>query len=279
MSFYINLYVPTQGKNVKVKELSFEHYKTINKFLINNNNQHIADYFDVILKDCLVDSDDFIHFTSFDKFCALLLLRCICVSPDIEFKNGAINSKASILPFLQKCIDFKMDFTQTITVDNLDIQLTLPKILNFETVFDVLHDSISKVFFNKKEIVYPPNKDDLLEMLPAEIMTHLKNFSDKTTENFKALILDIGVQQDTKITLSPYNLSLLEILKALFTANLKSIIELQYVLVSKISYSPEYIDKNTLAENLVLVNIYETEMKSLKEEQTKGLENPLAVNK
>ena len=52
---------------------------------------------------------------------------------------------------------------------------------------------------------------------------------------------------------------MLELLRALFSSNLSSLYELQYVLVSKAQYSPEYIDKNTLAENLVLQNLLEQE--------------------
>jgi hypothetical protein len=271
MEFYLNFDSPTLNKSLKLKEVSFEKYRILNKFLINNNNFHISEYFDVILNDCLIEKEFFTQLTNFDKFCALFLLRCISVSPEVEFKKDKINSKASLMPFLKTCLDFKIDFLKTIKLDeNIKITLSLPKQLAFENMFDIYYDSINKVFYNEKEIVYPHDRSKLIEMLPAEITNHLKKFADETTEMFKKIVLNIGLSKEEKITITPFNLSFIEILKALYSANLKSIMELQYLLVSKMFYSPEYVDKNTLAENLVLANIYEAEVKKLNEEQAKS---------
>lgn len=280
MPFYINFEAPTLGEKLKVKEITFGQYKTLNKFLINNNNTHIAEYFDEILKESIVEKDLFNKLTNFDKFCALFLLRCTCVSPDIEYKEGPLASKTSLLPFLKKCLDFKPEFTKTITIDKAEIKLSLPKLLFFETLYDVFYDSISQVFFDGKEIVYPSNRQDLYDMLPAEITKHIKSFSDEIIDKFNGLVLEIGKKSDQKIVLSPYNLSLIEILKALYSANLKSILELHYVLVSKLSYTPDYIDNNTLAENMVLVSIYESEMNRIEQEQNKtNIANTIPSNK
>lgn len=280
MPFYINFDAPTLGEKLKVKEITFSQYKTLNKFLINNNNDHIAEYFDKILEESIIENDKFSKLTNFDKFCALFLLRCTCISPDIEYKEGPLSTKFSLLPFLKRCLDFKTEFTKTIKIDKAEVRVTLPKLLQFETLYDVFYDSISQVFFDGKEIFYPSNRQDLYDMLPAEITKHIKTFSDEINESFKTLVLEVGKKNEQRVTLSPYNLSLLEILKALYNANLKSILELQYILVSKLFYTPEYLDNNTLAENMVLANIYETEMSKLEKEQSKAsVANPLSPNK
>lgn len=271
MEFCLNFDAPTLGKSLKLNEISFKQYRTLNKFLINNNNFHISDFFNNILKECLVEKEYFDTLSNFDKFCALFLLRCISVSPDIEFKKDKINSKASLMPFLKTCLDFKIDFFKTIKLDeNVKVVLSLPKQLAFDNIFDVYYDCIHQVFYNDKEIVYPHDRSKLLEMLPAEITKHLKEFADETTDKFKSVVLNIGLSKDEKVAITPFNLSLIEILKALYSANLKSIMELQYLLVSKLFYTPEYIDSNTLAENLVLANIYEFEVKKMNEEQAKS---------
>ena len=279
MSFYLNYTPPTLNKNLKLKELSFLQYRTLNKFIINNNNSHICDYFDSILQECLIERNAFDKLTNFDKFCALFLLRCTCVSPEIEFINNTAKAKASLLPLLQKCLDLKTEFSRLVKVDeNIELELTLPKVLYFETLFDGLYESVSEVFFKGDKVNYD-NKKELVETLPAEVLNALKQFSGDITEAFKPVVLNIGIKEKDQFSLSPYNLSLLEILKALYTANLKSILELQYVLVSKCRYNPDFIDKNTLTENLILANIYEDEVKRINEEQSKSFENPVAGNK
>jgi len=277
MSFYLNFTAPTTKKSLRLKELNFLQYKTLNKFLINNNNTHIAEYFDQILKECILDEAT--ELTNFDKFCALFLLRCTCVSPDIEFYIGTNTQKTSLLNFLKDCLDFDTEFNRKISIDkSIELQLSLPKNLNFETTFDALHDCITGVIYEGKKLIYR-NVNELIEVLPAGITTHLKDFSDDLEKSFKKLIFKVGVKESEQFSISPFNLSLLEVLKALFSSNLKNILELQYLLVSKCRYNPDYIDKSTLMENLILVNIYETEVKAINEEQDKALEKTKPGNK
>lgn len=279
MSFYLNFTPPSLGTNLKLKEVCFGHYRTLNKFLINNNNLHIVEYFDKILLDCIEEKDVVSSLTNFDKFCGLFLLRCTCISPEIEYNSGPSPKKASLLPLLKKSLDAKTFFSKKVTVnEDIEVSITLPKILYFETQFDALYDSIDEVYFKGKKVIFN-NKKELVDTLPAQVLNHLKDFSKQVEKDFKPIVLDIGVNEKDRFSLSPYNLSLLEILKALYSTNLKSIIELQYILVSKCRYSAEYIDKNTLAENLIIANIYETEMKRINEEQNKAMEKPGLGNK
>jgi len=279
MSFHLNFTSPTLNKNFKLKELSFSQYRTLNKFLINNNNNHISEYLDIILHECLVEKNEFLDLSSFDKFCALFLLRCTCISPEIEFLKNNLKSKASLLPFLQKCLDFKTEFFETVKVDeNIELKLSLPKIFFFETYFDAMYESIDSVYHNGNLVEYS-NKKELVEILPAGVLNSLKEFSEKITDAFKPLVLNIGVNEKDQFSLTPYNLSFLEILKALFSANLKNIFELQYVLVSKCRYNPDYVDKNTLAENLILLSVYEEEVKKINEEQSKSIDKQNLGNK
>ena len=279
MSFYLNFTPPSLGIDLKLKEMGFGHYRILNKFLINNNNFHITEYFDKILLDCLEEKDAITSLSNFDKFCGLFLLRCACISPEIEFNVGPSPKKALLLPLLKKSLDAKTTFSKKVVInEDIEISITLPKILYFETQFDALYDSIDEVFFKDKKVIFN-NKKELIDTLPAHVLTHLKDFSKQVEKDFNPIVLDVGINEKDKFSLSPYNLSLLEILKALYSTNLKSIIELQYILVSKCRYSADYIDKNTLAENLIIANIYEAEMKRINEEQNKAMEKPGLGNK
>lgn len=276
MSFYLNYFAPTLQKNLHLKEINFLQYKTLNKFLINNNNQHIQEYFDNILKECLLED---VELTNFDKFCALFLLRCTCISSEIEFYVGNSTKKASLLNFLKKCLDFKVEFSKKVKIDeNIELTLKLPKSFIFETTFDALYETISEVYYRDKKLIYNSNSE-LMEVLPADVLTHLKDYSKKLDKEFRDLVFDVGVKDKDQFSISPFNMSMFEVLRALFNSNFRNILELQYLLVSKCRYNPDYIDKNSLMENLILTNIYEEEVKKINEEQDKALEKPKPGNK
>jgi hypothetical protein len=61
---------------------------------------------------------------------------------------------------------------------------------------------------------------------------------------------------------------MLEVLKLLYKTNLNNIYELQYLLTSKLHYTPEYLDNCTFIENMIVLKLYEAELKQ-QEELTK----------
>lgn len=283
MSFYLNFHSPTLDKDLRIKELTFKQYRVLNKFLLNNNNFHISEYFEEIVKECLLEKEYYEQLTNFDKFCMLYLLRCLFVSPEIELKDKTSVTKIPLVPFLNKCIDFKTNFTSEHFIDTLKLQITLPKALYFENLLDAYYSSVNKVFVNDEEIDIFTNisqeRQKIIEQLPAEVTGHIDKFSKDTVKAFKPLVLKVGAKDDDKIEISPYNTTLFEILKALFSANLKNIYEMQYLLVSKMFFTCEAIDNNTLTENIVLCKIYEAELAKMQEEQSKAVANPMGVNK
>jgi hypothetical protein len=280
MPFFINFKIPTLDTEVKLKEVSFKTFKTINKFLINQNNNHINEFFDEILMECLVEKDIFYKLTNFDKFCALFLLRCTSISPTIEYTDKGINVKKALLPFLNKCLDFKTNFSKQIHLDSYEIMLNLPDTLFFNDIFDAFYSCIHKVYIKNSEIDFKSvNKAGFIDNLPAEVTSRIKEYSDSIKTDFSKLVFDVlANESDNKLTLSPFDLSFFEILKALYTSNLKNIFELQYILVSKLNYSADYVDNSTLTENLILCNIYEQEMQKLKEEQ-ENIDKTVPLNK
>jgi len=280
MSFFINFPIPSPGKSVKLKEISFLSFKTVNKFLINQNNLHIEEYFNEILKECLVEKDIFSELTNFDKFCALFLLRCTSISPDIEFNEKSLSIKKPLIPFLSKCLDLKTNFSQVIHIENYEITVRLPDKLYFTDIFEAMYSSIYSIYYKGSKLSFTEHeKTSIIDNLPAEITVKVKEFIEKTKNNFSSLVFDLlSTNSENILTLSPYDLSFFEILKALYTSNLKNILELQYILVSKLHYAADYIDSNTLTENLILCNIYEQELQKAKEEQD-NIDKTIPLNK
>ena len=100
MSFFANIYAPTLNLDLRIKELSFLQYKTLNKFITNNKDEHIVSYFDEILKENILEKEIVNKLTSYDKFCALFMLRRLSVSPNIEYKKDNSNFKYLFSRFL-----------------------------------------------------------------------------------------------------------------------------------------------------------------------------------
>jgi len=270
MGFFANIYAPTLSLDLRIKELSFLQYKTLNKFITNNKDEHIVSYFDEILKENILEKDTVNKLTGYDKFCALFMLRCLSVSPNIEYKKDNSNFKFPLLPFLNDCLDIKTTFTEAVNIDNIEFTLGLPYKFIFNDMFDayfgLLHtvnNGSTKIIVNDLTI---EEKNELYKTLPISLTQHLKDYLLKVAQDFEKLVLDFKLVQP--ITVKPFDLSMLELLKALFSSNLSSLYELQYVLVSKAQYSPEYIDKNTLAENLVLQNLLEQEYDKISKDNT-----------
>jgi len=269
MSFYLNFSSPTLKKDLKLKELPFFAFKTLNKFLTNKNNRHISDYFDEIVLSSLVEKDEYTKLTNFDKFCILFILRCTCISPDLEFNQNGANRQKSLLPLLTACLDFTTTFENTFEHDNIKFTVSLPTSLYFETLYEAFCSAITKLFINNKEIeLIKDKKTEIIESLPAHITNEIKKFSETIETSFNTLNFKlVDIPSSTPFILSPFNLSFFELLKLLYTSDLKSIFDLHYILVSKLNYTPEYTDRNTLVENLLICKTYETELQAQKEAQ------------
>lgn len=279
--FFFNGYAPTLQKDIKLKELSFAQYKTLNKFITNNNDTHISDYFTKILQENIVEKDVLPYLTSYDKFCSLLMLRCISVSPNIEYKKEGGNYKFPLIPFLQQCLDIKTQFSKEIKVDNITFLLGLPFSFTFNDMIDVFYDMLHAVQTEKEEILVNKlsieEKNRLFQSIPISTTQHLQDYFTILNNDFKNLNLDMKL--GSIIPLRPYDASMLELLKALYNSNLTNLYELQYILVSKTQFSAEYIDKNTLAENLILQNLLEKEYEKMENAKNSNVEKPIPLGK
>lgn len=279
--FFVNAYVPSLQKDLKLKELSFAQYKTLNKFITNNNDYHISEYFNKILNENIVENELFSLFTSYDKFCILLMLRCISVSPNIDFKKENSNFKFPLIPFLQQCFDIKTTFNKQITIDNVVFTLGLPYTFVFNDLFDVFYDLLHSVTVKNEVILVNSlkleEKNKLYQSIPITLTHYLQEYFTSIKEDFKNLNLDM--KMGPIIELRPYDTSMLELLKALFTSNLTNLYELQYILVSKTQFSAEYIDRNTLAENLILQNLLEKEFEKMENSKPGNVDKGIPLGK
>jgi len=272
MQFHLTFTQPSTSKIFTVKELTFEQYRILNKFIGNKNNKHIDEYFNHIIE----SNSNATLLTNFDKFLLLFLLRLASISSEVEISSGKFTKKTSIIPIFTQLQSLSKSFKRTFTHDNFTLETDLPKNLCFNDVYDPLCFSIQEIIINGAPINYSSLSDEekiaIFEKLPSSIISDLRAYQNEVSSVFKQCEIKL-FDSDQSFIVSPFDNNMFEFIKVLFTTNLKSLYELQYILVSKLFYSAEYIDKNTLVENLILKNILETEMNQLKEERQKSVEN------
>ncbi len=264
MSFYLNYESPVLKRSFKIKELTFGQFRDLNKYILSNNNIFIESFFDEILTNNLEHKDLLKQLCNYDKFCILVLLRTVNISPELEIFEKNKNFKVPLKDFLNKCLNFTHDTTKNIEHDNIKIKLELPASFVINNLLDLTDMVVKRVeiddsilFFNEIESEL---KKEIIEALPANIIFDIKKFYENLVNVFSELSFTLPSINET-INLNPFDSSLLEILKLLFRANLKNIYEMQYFMVSKMYYTPEYIDNNTFVENVLLLRLFEDELK------------------
>jgi len=272
MQFHLSFTQPSTNQSFNVSELTFEQYRTLNKFIGNKNNNHIESYFNYIIK----NNSNCCVLTNFDKFLLLFLLRLASVSSEIEVTSGSFTKKTSIIPIFSQLQSINKSFKKTFQHENFILQTDLPEKLFFNDIYDPLCFSINEIIINNKPIKFcsltEQEKINIFDKLPSSIIADLRAYQNEVVHIFKKCEIKL-FNDDQTFTISPFDNNMFEFLKVLFTINLKNLYELQYILVNKLFYSAEYIDKNTIVENLILKNILEAEMAQLKEERQKGVEN------
>lgn len=264
MSFYLNYESPVLKKSFKVKELTFNQFRDLNKYILSNNNTFIETFFDEILRNNLEDKDNLKQLCNYDKFCILVLLRAVNVSPELEIFEKNKNFKVPLKDFLNKCLNFSHDTSKIIEHDNIKIKLELPPSFVINNLLDLTDMVIKSVEIDNSILnfseIESSLKKEIIETLPANIIFDIKKFYENLVNVFNELVFTLPSINEN-VNLNPFDSSLLEILKLLFRANLKNIYEMQYFMVSKMHYTPEYIDNNTFVENVLLLRLFEDELK------------------
>jgi len=268
MAFYLNYDSPTQQRSFKIKELSLRQFRELNKYILNNNNSYIESYIDEILKENLEIKEDIFYFTNFDKFLAMFMLRCVCVSPDLDFLDKKTNIKVNLLDILNKITNFKFEYSKKIELLPFKISLSLPRSFVFYNFLN-LSDHLLNIIEVEEETIYfsclnSNDRELMLRSLPASILTHIEDYYKSLNRQFESLKITLPTINDP-IQLNLFDSSLLEFLKILFKTNLSNLYELQYLLISKLNYSAEYLDNCTFTESLLILKLYESELKKQEE--------------
>jgi hypothetical protein len=280
MHFFLNYTPSSTDKRFHLKELTFKQLRVLNKFLKNKDDNSIDLFFENILSENIIDYNKY-SFNILDKFNALLLLRIASISSEVEVKNKLFTKKTDLIPFYSKVSSKKSEAT-TIDCNDIKLTLSLPKRLHFENIFSCFCDCIDGIIIKNQDCIdfnclQLHEKQKIFDELPAFVTEKIHTYKQDIETNFSDIVLNFDNETDIKI--SPFNTSFFEVLKALFYVDLKSIYDIQYLIVSKLNYSAEYLEQNTLLENIILLNNFSDEMNKMTAESKKTLDDKNTVHK
>ena len=109
---------------------------------------------------------------------------------------------------------------------------------------------------------------EIFDILPGNLIYQIKEHTDNLVQEFSTLTFSVP-RIDENIVLNPFNQSFIEVLKTIYKTNLLDLYDLHGILVNKVGYDANYIDKITFAESIILLNGYIKQQAKEKEELEK----------
>lgn len=279
MKFNNKIFLPIIKKFVRVIPLVNKHYFELSKFITNNDDEGISNYFDYVIKDVLIQNNIFNELSNIDKFLIILNSKIISSGSKIslvgekniktEFSlNGIINNVIKKLE--------NIDFEKTIISENLKISISLPKSLLVNDIDQIYKEVIKKIVINDECIFFSDlteiEKDDIMKLLPISTTGDILNYITNTQNILKDISIfqenvKIGIQN---IPVNAFDNTLFAFIKSLFGENLKNYYELQYILYTKLNISLDHYMSITPNDCKIFINLYNEDMKKQQEEQEKG---------
>lgn len=269
--FTLQCWVPSLSSYTRVNELNMGQYGNIAKYILNNDDIGLAEYFEKIIETNFLDKLQIESLTKFDKWFIITFFRAINISPTLTLK--------AIDPTGKEC---------TYDIDLLSILTTgsefIPKqrfVIKLNTL-EIEIDNIGKIYNNGKEFnfiksITTNNKKILLKNLSLqenkkiinemgnEIINAIKDLiktRDKFNNSLKLISKNSILKGVYEMPLSLFDNTVFDFLKLIYSPFARGVYAKKYFLMSKIGFSGEEVDKITPLECDIYINLYNQENNS-----------------
>lgn len=279
LEFTSKIYLPILKQNIRFRSLNNSHYFDLLKFITNNDDDGLNDYFEDLIKELIVDKTLYAKLSNVEKFLVLLDLRSTSVGDSLQI-TGTQASKIDLsLNSIKKSIQDKisnLNIIKTIKSElGYSIVLSIPKQFFIDNIDKMYTEIIDKIevdgeildFFNLTSL----EKELIINSIPAtlsnNILTFIKNIQESIGEvNIITGNTKFGLET---IKLSVFDKTMFMFLKSIFTDDLYNYYELQYNLSNKMNVSYDHFMRMTPNECKLFINFYNKEMKKQEEAQQK----------
>ena len=274
--FYSKVYLPCSKQHVCVRQLVNFEFIQLQKFLLDDHDDLIAEYFEHIIATTCREKIDTESLSNIDKLVYLIKLRSISCGDLINFVNRR-NIQASIQmgTVLDKIyeIDYQSASSLMTVSSSMSIEFGLPTslytVMDNELVFHLVKKIILRD--NTIDLSTIPYKDkrSIIQELNSSVVHQSYNFI-KHSSNLSTLVFQGNKDLDlSDIVVSPYNASLIEFLKFIFQDDLMIQYKTLYILSSKVHLDPAYLDTVAPIEQQIFTKFFSDEV----EEHNKQLKS------
>jgi len=279
LEFTTKIYLPIIKKNIRFRNLNNSHYFDILKFITNNDEEGLNDYFENLILDLIIDKSIYSNLSNLEKFLILLEMRSSSVGDSLQI-TGSNSAKIdlsiiSIKNTIQNKIA-KLDVIKNLKCGiNYNVFLSIPKTFLIDDIDKMYTEIIDKIEINDEVLSFfnltSTEKELIINNIPAtiagNILTYIKNIQFSIGEiNIITGNEKFGLET---IKLSVFDKTMLMFLKSIFTDDLYNYYELQYNLSNKMNVSYDHFMKMSPNECKLFINFYNKEMKKQEEAQQK----------
>ena len=266
------VYIPSLKCKKRFLQLDNITYKTIVKFIQNNDDEYLVLYLMKIIKDLCVDHIDTSKLLALDILSILLAIRVVCIgaSLDLTIKgsdNKDVNLTVDLNELLNRVANFKYKKTR-MKIDDITLTVTIPRQLIIRSDLDCIYSiTVNNKTYNMHEFS-DDDRDKMFNCLPATIFKQLSSKLRNATNNKKIIVLE-GSDRMRDLVINLLSNDVFMYIKMLLNDSLDNIYTLYYVLASKLHFDLNYIDGIMPIESQIFINRYNDEI----EQSNKSIED------
>lgn len=288
-SFLYSVELPFSGVSLSYREINTNEQLALSKnnVIIPIDDENCIEYsknIQKIIENCVENKEDFKKITIIDYILFLIKIRTISFGNDLEiFLNQKTKNEEKIkisldLDILMKNLyDISSELLKdsTFEINDIKIELSWPNIKSESVLLNNTNKNILEHILDTacEYIKIIKIKDNIInfqsftnqervkfyERLPLSLRNKIQNKIFEITKKISEKnLFNISRMEDLRFNL--YNKTHLEIIKLMFSFDLRSIYQDLYVLANK-KMNPSYIGNLSVAERRVFISFIEEEMK------------------
>ena len=276
MEFSSKLFLPILNEEIRYLNLNNNNYLDILKFVTNNDDEGLINYFDNILSEKIINKNLVNKLSVIEKFLILLDLRSILLGDKLQLINKQnINIDLSISSIKDNLIKniSSTELIKYINYNNIQLSLSIPKSFDSENIDKIYKEIIHKIKIEDDDIDFysltEEEKENIISNLPANLAQELLGYIEycqEISENIDIIKGNERIGLDS-VPLRLFDKTLFMFLKNTFGNDLMGFYELQFNMMSKLNVSSDNFMKMSPAECKIFIQFYNQDMKRQEDAQ------------
>ena len=253
----------------------------INKFITNSDDIGLADYFEELIQELLIDKTVYTKMYNVDKFLMLLNLRSICIGDELKFNQsvGTVTVSVRLINIINNYNTPISNFTQSLSINNMyNLILNMPKTLYLSGFDSIMLQVIDKIVddsttYHADTINF---KNEILKILPANQTHKIIEYINTMSEQGEQLHILKKVERASidSLSMNPYNNNMFIFIKNIFSEKLYSLYQFYFKMVNSLKFDSFSVNNQTPAESSMYISLFNEQMKTQNSENSNVPEIP-----